>query len=538
MRLSGDGRRRAAADLRRGAVSAPSSPACRLVAGAGAPARFDPEFAVPASEFKGSPPVRRDEAVALAAILVVALALRLPGLNGGLWYDEIFTLVNYVRLPVVDLLSRYDSLNNHLFYSLQAKAMTGLFGEAPWALRVPALAMGIASIWMLWRLARAVVTPGEALLAALLMTVSYHHVWMSQNARGYTGLLFFGLAATLVLLRNLQARSWQGWGLYGLLLALSMYTHLSAAFLFFAQGLAYLAILAGRLARGRGLALADITLPAAGVGFGLALTLLLYAPVFGQIGGTFAEVQGGSVTPEVDASIAEWNNPLWTAAEIMRGLGPLLGTAVPVVIAVLALACVRLWRRAALLPLSFVFHVAATMVLLVALGFRIWPRYFFVDIGLICLFLVHGAAVIGQWLGPRLGFDGIRAGLGLAALGIAASLVILPRNYLYPKQDFPAAVAFVERSREPGAQVLTLDLSAFPFSYYAPGWTGIADAAAFDAAYDPSRETWLVYTFPDVMKRRHAALFDRHAAAFEEQAYFPGTLVDGGIVVLRAAAKD
>jgi uncharacterized membrane protein len=48
----------------------------------------------------------------------------------------------------------------------------------------------VASIGALYLLGRAVAGPTEALFAAALMTVAYHHVWFSQNARGYSGLLF------------------------------------------------------------------------------------------------------------------------------------------------------------------------------------------------------------------------------------------------------------------------------------------------------------------------------------------------------------
>jgi hypothetical protein len=69
------------------------------------------------------------------------------------------------------------------------------------------------------------------------LEVSYHHVWFSQNARGYTGLLFFGLLATWLLVRALRqptARVWLG---FGLCLALSMYIHLTAMMYYLALGL-------------------------------------------------------------------------------------------------------------------------------------------------------------------------------------------------------------------------------------------------------------------------------------------------------------
>ncbi len=99
----------------------------------------------------------KSEWIGILAILALALALRVVGLDAPLWYDEIDTLVRYVRMPAGELVQSYDSLNNHMFFSLQAQASVALFGEHPWALRLPAMLWGVASIWVLWRLAREVV---------------------------------------------------------------------------------------------------------------------------------------------------------------------------------------------------------------------------------------------------------------------------------------------------------------------------------------------------------------------------------------------
>src|SRR5690606_25369857 len=134
------------------------------------------------------PPSRftRVDAVIVAVLVGGGLALRIPGLNAGLWYDEIIALLNAVRLPAAEIVSSFETLNNHVLYSLLAHASVAWFGESAWALRLPALAFGIVSLPVLYLLGRRITDRREALLAAVLMTVSYHHVWFSQNARGYT----------------------------------------------------------------------------------------------------------------------------------------------------------------------------------------------------------------------------------------------------------------------------------------------------------------------------------------------------------------
>lgn len=480
-------------------------------------------------------PTRRDRRW-IAAILLLGLALRIPGLNSGLWFDEVDTLTSYIRLPVGDLLRTYDSLNNHMFFSLQAKLSVALFGEHPWALRLPALLFGLASIWALWRLGRRVAGEIPARLAALLMAVSYHHVWFSQNARGYTGLLFFGLLATIFLVRGTVDPRWRYWLAYGLCLAISMYTHLSAAFLFLAHGLAYGLMLLINLRR---ITPRAVLMPLGGVAFGLGLTFLLYVSLLGDMVDTFGAVQAGPADAQDTASIAQWANPMWMLSEMAAAFGPFgpLGVVIlPVTILVMVFGTILLARRSAVLALILPMHLVATTALLVLLGFRVWPRYFLIDIGMICLVLIVGAIGIGHWFATRAG-HGDRAkwaGMILAGLGIAASVLLLPRNYMAPKQDYPGAAAYVEATRDADAPVIALGLGRMPFErLYAPDWA-FADRAEDLAVlpFDPA-EAWIVYTFASVVEHRLAPVFAQLALTHEKARFFPGTLAGGGIVVLR-----
>ncbi len=464
----------------------------------------------------------------IGAVLLLALILRSINLDASLWFDEIVTLDRYVRLPTSEIIRSYDSLNNHMFFSLQAQLSVAVFGENAWALRLPAMLLGVASVWALWCLAKELVSAEEALLAALLMAVSYHHIWFSQNARGYTGMLFFGLLATCYLLRGARRPEWGVWLAYGACFAASMYTHLSSAVLFLAHGLAYVVFLGldafrnGKLARGA------IVRPLGGALAGSVLTLALYAPVLGQMGGTFAKVQAGPASAAAAESVAQWKDPMWMITEVIGSLGPLLAPAVPIVLVVMITATIGLWRRAPVLPLILLLHVPITVAVLVALSFRVWPRYFFADLGLICLFLIHGAYIIGDGLAPRIGLGFGRLGRIFALIGIAGTLVLLPRNYLAPKQDFIGARDFVEAKQGPDATIVTIGLTITFRDYYAPDWEGVETLDQLRAVLVSGRETWIVYTFPAVLERRHKDIFDALADGFEKAAYFPGTLSGGG----------
>jgi uncharacterized membrane protein len=495
------------------------------------------------------PPVGRGEALWLAATLAVALLLRTYGIDASLWYDEIDTLVHHTRQPVSAMLTTYPSLNHHVLFTLEAKAALILFGESAWALRLPAVLLGVASVWALWLVARQVVPVREALLSAVLLTVSYHHVWFSQNARGYTGLLFFGLIATYFLLRAARRGSWWDWTAYAVAGALAVYTHLTAAFFLASHAAVYLGVLALRWRSSRS---PDHDVPDrfpgfAGVrplcGFGLSglLATLLYAPMIPQMVATFTAVAVPQ-SPQAAASIAEWKSPLWMILEVGRSLGPGVGIALPLMVAVVVLGAARLRGPAALVSATFLVHIVLTLAVLVVGSFRVWPRYFFIDIGFICLFLIHGAFVIGAAatrIAARAGWrvHAQRVGTATATLGIAASLVLLPRNYLYPKQDFRGARDFVESQRTGASAVVTLGLATMPYAaYYAPQWQAVETPEALERLRSEYPQLWLVYAFPAVTERRYNRIMEYLTSRFERVKRFPGTLGGGDIVVLRSIA--
>lgn len=478
----------------------------------------------------------------LGTILAVAFALRLFKLDAALWYDEIDTLVHYARLPTVELLTTYPSLNHHVLFTLEAKAAITLFGESAWALRFPAFVFGVASIWGLWLVASQVVSSWETRLSALLIAVSYHHVWFSQNARGYTGLLFFGLLATYLLVRGSRFPSWKVWTAYGVASALAIYTHLTAVLFVASHFIVYLG-LAGHdrfVAKRAGGRRPELLLPLYGFALAGLLALLLYAPLIPQMIDTFTQVTAPP-PPRIAASIAEWKSPLWMVSEIARSLGPVLGLAFPIVLIVVFAGMASLRKTAPILPAIFVVHVALTLAILVVGNMRVWPRHFFIDIGFICIFLVHGtfvlSRVIADFLGRRFtkSVDARTFAIAGTALGICASLVLLPRNYLYPKQDFLGARDFVETNRAAASAVATLGLAAMPFEdYYAPHWQQVDSLEEIQSLRQSHGQVWLVYAFPGVTERRYKDIVEYLSVKFEKVERFQGTLGGGDVLVFRS----
>ena len=166
-------------------------------------------------------------AVMLTLVVVVGAALRIHALDSGLWYDEIVTLLDSVRAPLSTIVTHYPSNNDHPFYSVLAHLAIVVLGEHPWTLRLPALVFGVAALPALYALGAAVGSRFEALSATLLLAVSYHHVWFSQNGRGYTILLFCAVLGTHLLMVGLRDDRRSAYLGNGVVSALGAYTHLT-----------------------------------------------------------------------------------------------------------------------------------------------------------------------------------------------------------------------------------------------------------------------------------------------------------------------
>jgi hypothetical protein len=463
---------------------------------------------------------RQWEALGLAILMVAALALRLIELDSGLWYDEIVTLVESVRQPAWQIVTEFKGTNNHPLYSLLAHVSVVAFGEHPWSLRLPAVFFGVASIPMIFLLADALGRRRDAMWAAALMTVSYHHIWFSQNARGYTALLFWTMLTTWLFWRLLHARRWLLMVGYGVAAALGVYTHLTLAFVVIAHALLWSAHVWRRRHDGdwrQEAAVAALSLGLAAVG-----TALLYAPLFQQ---------AVTVVQSPPASTVAFATPGWALVEALRGLQIGFGGVGLLAAGVFALVGLfNYWRQSVLLTAVLVLPALISAVGVVAAGLPIRPRFFFGLFGFALLLVVRGAASAGDMLGEFVGGRGGKlAGASLASVIVLLSLASLPYGYRYPKQDFGGAVRFLTERRLEAEPVATGGLASYPFTrYYGVPSTRIQTLADLETLRGRSRRLWLVYSFPEYMDQTLVAAIEQCAL----EATLPGT-VGGGAVFIR-----
>lgn len=462
---------------------------------------------------------------AALGIVVVGLALRVPRLGEGLWFDEIQTLVTYVRLPFAGILTTFDSQNQHILYSLAARLAVVLLGESAFALRLPAVLFGAASLYAVYRFGRLVGGWREGLLAAGLLAASYHHVWFSQNARGYTGLLLWTVLATEFMVRLLTEPREDRRALaagYGLTMALAVYTHSTAALVGVAHALVLACVVLREWpARWSGGARAA----AFGILLSAGMTLLLYAPVLPQFIATLTE-------PSALHAETEWQNPGWLAMEVVGGLARGLpgGWATLVLgLIVLLTGLASYTRQSAAIPMLLILPGLLTLAAIMVLGHNLWPRFFFFSAGFAALIVIRGGFILARRVLPRYA-DPAAAAVTLLVIG--ASALTVPRAW-GPKQDYAGAAAFVDGARGPNDATVTVDLTDFPYAnYYQRDWSPVAAAQELDAIERGHPRTWVLYTFPVRLAAAYPDLWARLQSRYERVAVFPGTVAGGEIVVL------
>ncbi len=466
---------------------------------------------------------------ALLAVCALGAALRIFHLDSGLWYDEIVTLIRSVRPPLIDVLTQFAGNNDHPLYSLLAHLSISGFGESPWSLRLPAAVFGIASIPMLYAFGTLVTSRLEALAAAGLMTVSYHHVWFSQNARGYTALLFFTLLSSYLLLVGLRDNRRPAFVAYGVATALGIYTHLTMVFMVAGHGL-YAACRTLHFEAG-GLRLRNWKLPLLGLVLVGVLTLIFYAPLFAEVVNFF----------ENRVPVKKVATAGWAFLAALRGLDAGFAAAWSAVLGgvLILVGCWSYLRQSSVLMVLFLAPAPIILLAAAVLGRPIFPRFFFFQMGFAMLIAVRGGVVSGQWLAGFLpiSWAALRPALtlpaGLIGIMLVMSALALPAGYRFPKQSYDQALNYLEAAVGLGDEVLLVGAGTrVPFQeYYGKLWPALDSAAQLAAARDSHDSVWVLYTFRHYIESAQPELLDAILTQCPLAAEFPATLSAGEIAV-------
>ena len=127
----------------------------------------------------------------LPVILTLPFFILLTRLiNRDFYYDEMYSLVHYILVPITTTTGEYSTLNNHFFYSaINNVLMTGRslhwILEHPWYIRIPQVACVITTIIYVYKIGREQYTRRIAIVAANIMITSLPFYYYAVQIRGY-----------------------------------------------------------------------------------------------------------------------------------------------------------------------------------------------------------------------------------------------------------------------------------------------------------------------------------------------------------------
>lgn len=160
--------------------------------------------------------------VASAAVLLLATALRLPGLAAqSLWTDEIYS-VESARWPLPVLLEVQDGhppLYGLLLKALDQVAPSDLNG------RFVSAVAGVAAVAAMLVLGCTITDRRTAVVAALLLAIAPLHVWYSREGRMYSLVALCSIVASWLFVRALRSGGWGAWAGYAVVSAVGLFTH-------------------------------------------------------------------------------------------------------------------------------------------------------------------------------------------------------------------------------------------------------------------------------------------------------------------------
>jgi mannosyltransferase len=173
---------------------------------------------------------KKGEYIVLSAIVLLGLLLRFFDLGKeSLWLDE---AVSYLISNQTSIGNVWTSaFNDHHpplhFITLWA---VRLFGSNEFWLRFPSACAGIATIIVIFFLAREIANQKVGLISALLLAVSPFHIYYSQEARMYAFAVLFVAISYYAFFKASKSHQWYDWTLFGVACAAAFYSHFYTGF--------------------------------------------------------------------------------------------------------------------------------------------------------------------------------------------------------------------------------------------------------------------------------------------------------------------
>ena len=160
--------------------------------------------------------------ILMTAILLLSLFLRFYQLGSRpLYGDEPHNTVEVSNQSLSYVLTTNYGSN---LYPLLLHFLLP-FGKTEIMSRIPAAIFGLLSVWGIFIVGRRILGRREAVIAAFFGSVSTPFLYFSQQARAYTGLLFFSLLTLYLFWRAITEEKNSLWILYALFMIIGAYAN-------------------------------------------------------------------------------------------------------------------------------------------------------------------------------------------------------------------------------------------------------------------------------------------------------------------------
>ncbi len=408
-------------------------------------------------------------------ILLLAIGLRLINLSGrALWYDEAFAVL-FAEKGLSAML--YGTLTpvsggaadiHPLLYYSTLNVWMHFFGESAFTVRLLSVILGVATVALVYLLAKTLFDEKTGLIAALITAIAPFHVQYSQETRMYSLLGLLLMAATWCFIKAWREddsqlvpkslwKKWCYWLGFGVFAGLAMYTQQLAAFYLVAIGLVPF------LARRRS--------QVVGVIVGTVAAIVVYLPWLVNLPGQLQKVRSyywldkpNIATPLLTVrSFLSVNLDFPSPASMIAFFG---GLFVILLLIVQVLLFIRQPRnRLQRKPILFILWLAAVPPLLMWMVSQIQPVYLERSLLPSALMLYVGLA----WLFTRSGMPKAIVGV-IGAIGLVMVAIGLYYQYTiatFPNSPFQTAGSYIAQNWQDGDVIVHQNkLTALPGIYY------------------------------------------------------------------------
>jgi 4-amino-4-deoxy-L-arabinose transferase-like glycosyltransferase len=170
--------------------------------------------------------MRKMVKLALPAVLFLGLVMRLVIISQSFWLDEAIGAIVVKTFSFREILLKFPLTDNHPpIYYLILKGWSLIFGYSEMSLRMPSVIFGVATVYLVYKLAKEF-TKINPLIPTLLLATSPLHIYYSQEARMYSLAAFLASGAIyffLMSIRNGRIGAWVSFSVFYTLLAFSDY---------------------------------------------------------------------------------------------------------------------------------------------------------------------------------------------------------------------------------------------------------------------------------------------------------------------------